>query len=118
MVKNYNIVEGRNAPIKTWSRGVPFDEKTIGQLQNLATLPHLQMGGGYAGCSLGYGIDCWFGDSYKRRDHSGGSRRRYWLRHGGSANKFDGERSTGRSETLADRNRGRRSTRPDRQRWP
>ena len=69
MVKNYNIVEGRNAPIKTWSRGVPFDEKTIGQLQNLATLPYLQMGGGYAGCSLGYGIDCWFGDSNKRRDY-------------------------------------------------
>jgi len=41
MEKNYNIVEGRNAPIKTWSRGVPFDEKTIGQLQNLATLPFI-----------------------------------------------------------------------------
>src|SRR5437867_3719915 len=41
MVKNYNIVEGRNAPIKTWARGVPFDEKTIGQLQNLATLPFI-----------------------------------------------------------------------------
>ena len=41
MENNYNIVEGRNAPIKTWSRGVPFDEKTIGQLQNLATLPFI-----------------------------------------------------------------------------
>ena len=92
MENNYNIVEGRNAPIKTWSRGVPFDEKTIGQLQNLATLPFIyKWVAAMPDAHWGMGSTVGSVIATKGRDYSGGSRRRYWLRHGGSPNRFDGD---------------------------
>lgn len=40
-MSNYTYFEGKHYPIKTWSRGVSFDNQTLNQLYNLTHLPFI-----------------------------------------------------------------------------
>ena len=41
METNYNLIKTDGGLIKAWSRGVPFDGKTVGQLENVAKMPFI-----------------------------------------------------------------------------
>ena len=41
MESKYNFINTGEGLIKAWSKGVPFDEKTVGQLSNLAKMPFI-----------------------------------------------------------------------------
>lgn len=41
MEPSYEVMAGENAPIKSWTRGVPFEPEARAQLRNLASLPFI-----------------------------------------------------------------------------
>ncbi len=40
-IRSYEVMQGEQAPIKSWTLGVPFEAKAREQLRNLATLPFI-----------------------------------------------------------------------------
>ncbi len=40
MCSNYNVIESKGrATIKAWTKGVPFEDKALEQLNNIAAMP-------------------------------------------------------------------------------
>ena len=42
-VKNFDYVDGEQAGIKMWTRGVPVEDQAMQQLRNVAALPFIQV---------------------------------------------------------------------------
>ena len=85
-------------------------------LECRAVAVHLQVGGGHAGRALGHRRDGGQRDSDTRRDHSGGGRRGYWLRHDGGADFSAREPSAGQPARHPHGDREGGAARPHRQR--
>lgn len=41
--RNYEIIQDGGVPIKTWTRGVPFEEAAKAQLKNISRLPFIHV---------------------------------------------------------------------------
>ena len=95
----YNVMKpDKGVPIKAWTKGVPLEDAARQQLaERRAVAVHLQVGGGHAGRALGHRRDGGQRDSNARRDHSGGGRCGYWLRHDGRADFSARQPSAGQS---------------------
>ena len=95
----YNVMKpDKGVPIKAWTKGVPLEDAARQQLLNVAQLPFIYKWVA-AMPDVHWGIGATVGqrDSDARRDHSGGGRRGYRLRHDGRADFSARQPSAGQS---------------------
>ena len=77
-----HVIQEGGVPIKAWIDGVPLEDAAKAQLRNVAAhAVHPSPYRRHARCPLGHGRDRRLRHPDKGRDHPGGGRRRYRLRH-------------------------------------